>query len=721
MTGDTHKPGDRESTAGFRPRARTIVAAVLIGASLVSMAVLVAFNLFSAQDLLNDTSRTQLIEIGGSRATQIEDGVKNLKQEVVTLGADQGVRRALSDLAAGYRDIDTTLSDAQDDELVAFYENEISQKTPPGFEEPSLISLVPGDARARYLQYHYLVKNPFPPGLRSELNAARDRSAYTRAHARHHPTLRAMLETGAVDLLLIDERSGHVVYSVDKNLEFGTGLRLGPHRNSGLARAVLGELRSAGSNQAVLVDFGAYAPAGGAPTAFVAAAIREQGRSVGAIAVEVPVSSLTSITTAQGQWEATGLGDTGEVYIVGSDGLMRSDSRLALEDPEAYREQLADAGYPPEVGEAAEALGTTALVQPVDTDAARAGIAGDDFVGTGDNYLGQESLTVAAPLDIPGVEWIAVADVTTDEAYGPLRSYLWRILIAAVLLIPLVALAGVVLADRLLRPIGRITAAARRVGKGDLDVVLPDTSDDEFGEMGRRFNDMVGELRGRADALAQSDEQTTELLSAALPRRVVGRVKGGEQDIFDAVRNGTIIAISIDGLSGGQATEQEALRDFGVDLSVRLQAIADEHGIEPIHSSSSQLLYAAGLESGELEAERAVIFARAARDEAMTFAGEHILPLEFSAGLAAGEVIAGVVGTERMAFDVWGEPARNAIAREAIAEPGQVLVDESVAEALDDQSSLERVPGLMSLSGVPLSCWALQDSAAAAEPVGGTE
>jgi class 3 adenylate cyclase len=725
VTVGAHDDEERRDAPRFRPRARTVVAAVLIGASLISMAVLVAFNLFSAQDLLNDTARDQLVEIGNARAVQIEGGVQALQDEVVTLAADRGVRTALTDLGRGFREIDERLSERQRDQVVAFYENEISQKTPPGFEEPSLVGLIPGSPRAQYLQYHYLVRNPFPEGSRSELDAAPDGSSYTRAHARHHPTLRAMLEKSASDLLLIDAASEHVVYSVEKNLEFGTGLRLGPHRDTGLARAVLGKLRTAASDEAVLVDFSSYAPAGGTPTAFVAAAIREQGRIVGALAVDVPVASLTAITTAQGQWQATGLGDTGEVYIVGSDRLMRSDARLALEDPEEYSARLADAGYPDEVGQAAEGLGTTALIQPVDTQAVRAAIAGDSFVGTSQSYLGQETLTVARPLDVPGVEWIAVAEVTTDEAYGPLRGYLWRVLIVTALVIPLVALVGVLLADRLLRPIGRIADAARRVGQGDLDVELPDTSNDEFGEMGRRFNDMVGELRGRSEALARSDEQTTELLLAALPRRVVGRVKGGEQEVFDAVRNGTIIAISIGGLTAERSAELEALRDLGVNLSARLATLADEHGVEPIHSSSSQLLYAAGLESGELEAERALAFVGAVRDEAGAFAREHVLPLEFSAGLAAGEVIAAVVGSERLAFDVWGEPARSAMTRDAVAEPGQVLVDESVAEAAGDRWPLEKIKGLVGLSGDPLDCWVLHDTptagAAEAASTGGND
>lgn len=695
----------------FRLGARTIVAVVLIGASLISVAVLLAFTLVRAEELLNDTARDELVEIGESRVTQIENGVASLENEAVTIAADRGVRQALEDLTTGFNQLDDPLSPRQRQELIEAYRTGIRRATPPGVDAPPLESLVPGDVRSQYLQYHYLVRNPFPPERRSEFDMAQDGSAYSRAHKRHHPTLRALSNVGLEDLLLIDAESGHVVYSTDKRADFGTGLRTGPYRDSGLARAVLDELQTAGADEGVFVDFGAYAPAEFAPTAFAAAAIRDGGRVVGAVAVEVPSSALTAITTADGEWEATGLGDTGEIYIVGPDQLMRSDSRLFIEDSPAYVARLADTDNPPEVGEAVEAFDTTVLVQPVETEAVSAGLAGDAFVGSSQNYLGQDTLTVAAPVRIPNLQWIAVAEVTTDEAYDPLSDYIWRVLILAVILVPLVAIVGVLTSRRLLRPIRRIVGATRRVGDGELDVELPAQGNDEFDDLGRRFNEMVSELRAQSAELARADQETTELLSAALPRRLVERVKRGDREVAEAVSNATIVAISIEGLDDEQLTELETLRDLGVDLSARLDALADEHGVEPVHSASSRLIYVAGLDTRELEASRAAAFVSAARAAARAFVSSHAVQLEFSAGLAAGEVMAGVVGTERLGFGVWGDPPRRAVTREAVAQPDQILVDDVVADAIGDDWPIERVTGLMSLSGEPLSSWELGEPA----------
>ena len=65
------------------------------------------------------------------------------------------------------------------------------------------------------------------------------------------------------------------------------------------------------------------------------------------------------------------MGATGETFIVGPDELMRSNSRLFLEDPEAYKRDVIAAGTPPDVAESAIRQHGTTLVQPVATDATK--------------------------------------------------------------------------------------------------------------------------------------------------------------------------------------------------------------------------------------------------------------------------------------------------------------------------------------------------------------
>lgn len=78
----------------------------------------------------------------------------------------------------------------------------------------------------------------------------------------------------------------------------------------------------------------------------------------------------------------------------------------------------------------------------------------------------------------------------------------------AVLLILASTWAGLWFAERLSRPVGRLTGAAQRVGAGDLDVqVLEDEGDDEISMLGRYFNQMTRQLKGQRDTLLDNTRQ----------------------------------------------------------------------------------------------------------------------------------------------------------------------------------------------------------------------
>ena len=685
-------------------RARTDVAVIMVLATLVSVLLIGAFNFVEARGLLNLAVESQLLEQAESRATRLTSGLNELKDLAATAAEGTGTLEAVTDFSSGYEALDRTLTDAEVAELRAGYEAGIAAATPPGFEAPTVDELFPISDQAQYLQWEYIAQNPFE--VRSDLVDPEDGTQYSEAHAEHHPRLRdisASLRVG--DLLLIDAATSTVVYSVDKNIDFATNLASGPHRDSALATAVLDRLRSAAAGEAVLVDFEPYAPAGNIPVLFLAVGIRDEGRVVGALAIEVPNEALTELTTAGQDWEGTGLGETGEVYIVGDDLLMRSESRLWLEDPQGYLEAVAEAGYDPEIAEAVEAFGTTVLIQPADTEPVQAAQAGDLFTGRSGNYLEQGTLTVAGELDIDELNWVVVADVTTDEAAAPLRRHTRNLIILAAILIPLVVALAFLIARRILRPIDPITTAADQVRDGDIDVELSIPGRDEYADLAAKFDGVLQALRQQRSDLQRTEAETTDLLLAVLPRRLVEQYQRGERDLGEAVRDATMIAVRIVEPGVTVPTEQEDVAEHTAAISTGLIALAEQTGVEHLGSTATEGLYAAGLTSEGEEAARAVDFAAAARawiDEAAEAAG---LVVTAHFGVAAGDVFVGVVGTERLTFNVWGSPRRQAATLAAIATAGQILVDPGVASQISDEWAVEPVPELVDLAGKRLQGW----------------
>lgn len=70
---------------------------------------------------------------------------------------------------------------------------------------------------------------------------------------------------------------------------------------------------------------------------------------------------------------------------------------------------------------------------------------------------------------------------------------------------------GLWFAERLSRPIGRLAAAAERVGAGDLDArVIEAEGDDEIATLGAAFNRMTSQLKGQRMALVENHRETEE-------------------------------------------------------------------------------------------------------------------------------------------------------------------------------------------------------------------
>ena len=79
----------------------------------------------------------------------------------------------------------------------------------------------------------------------------------------------------------------------------------------------------------IRADFAPFVPARGQSVAFVAAPLFADGELVGALVAAFDPTPLDRALSAGGAWQSLGLGDEGDVLLVGSDGALRSTPRRA--------------------------------------------------------------------------------------------------------------------------------------------------------------------------------------------------------------------------------------------------------------------------------------------------------------------------------------------------------------------------------------------------------
>lgn len=247
------------------------------------------------------------------------------------------------------------------------------------------------------LQKRYITDNPNPAGEKHKLDVADGYDAYDTAHAKYHPWFRNLVKTkGYYDVFLISKK-GKVAYSVFKELDFATDLKSGEWKDTGLAEVYNKLTEDFKPGAVAFSDMAAYAPSAGAPAGFVGSPVfGDHGQALGMLVFQMPLGKINGIMK-----ERSGLGKTGETYLVGPDKLMRSDSFLS---PEHHT--VAASFADPEKGKA-------------DTEAVRLALEGKTGSDIITDYNGNPVLSSYSTVNVFGIKWAILAEIDVAEAFVP--------------------------------------------------------------------------------------------------------------------------------------------------------------------------------------------------------------------------------------------------------------------------------------------------------------
>jgi len=238
------------------------------------------------------------------------------------------------------------------------------------------------------------------------------------------------------DLYLICADHGHVMYSAAKKSDLGENLRHGDLKNSVLAKLWNKVIET---QQISVQDFEPYAPQNNEPAAFIGAPLfMANGSIYGVVALPISLDSINAIMK-----ERTGMGETGETYLVGPDRLMRSDSYL---DPVNHTVKASFAN--PSMGTA-------------DTEAVREALGGKDRAGITINYKGNSVLSCYDLVKILDMRWAIIAEIDKAEAFASLNKIQLMIGLVALVCIGAIMTFALLIASSIAKPIIRISRGLR--------------------------------------------------------------------------------------------------------------------------------------------------------------------------------------------------------------------------------------------------------------------
>ncbi len=189
-----------------------------------------------------------------------------------------------------------------------------------------------------------------------------------------------------------------------------------------------------------------------------------------------------------------------------------------------------------------------------------------------------------------------------------------------------------------------------------------------------------------------AEARVDELLTNAIPASIAARLKRGEHRIAEAYPETTVVFADIVGFTPwAQATGPARMVSLLDELFTRFDELAAVHGVEKIKTIGDSYMAAAGAPNARSDhAATAFGFAQAMLEAVDEWRRQNDLPLELRVGLASGSVVAGVIGQQRILFDLWGDTVNVAARMESSGLPGRVQLAESTWQRLPDQSGLSR-------------------------------
>jgi methyl-accepting chemotaxis protein len=302
---------------------------------------------------------------------------------------------------------------------------------------------------------------------------------------------------GYYDVFLIHP-DGNIFYSVSKEADYQTNIINGQYKDSSLGKAVRKSLQT---KQHSLSDFESYAPSNGAPAAFIVQPVMDNNQTVELLlAIQIPQEKINAIMQ-----ERTGMGESGETYLVGSDKKMRSDS---FNDPQARSMKDSFAGSVKDNG--------------VDTEAVALSANGKTSNKIIQNYKDTMVLSSFTPFDYHGFfAWSVIGEIDLAEVRKPINNLIRFILIISLVIAVLIIVLAIFLAIGISSPMVKGVNFASTIAKGDLTDRLDVDQKDEIGKlanalriMQEKLRDIVGQVKSSASNISQGTSQLNESIQS---------------------------------------------------------------------------------------------------------------------------------------------------------------------------------------------------------------
>jgi len=258
---------------------------------------------------------------------------------------------------------------------------------------------------------------------------------------------------------------------------------------------------------------------------------------------------------------------------------------------------------------------------------------------------------------------------------------------------------------RVLRPVEHLAGVADRVTEGDRSARANLSGSGEIASFGRTFDAMVDAvethlaeveatthaLESQARTLEAEQHRSEKLLLNVLPAAIADRLKDGEDTIAESYPEVTVLFSDIVGFTSmSERIGAKQVVDMLNEVFGLLDELALKHGLEKIKTIGDCYMVVAGIpDRSPTHAQQIASFALDMQETLGAYAVRSGRPFAMRTGIHTGTVVAGIVGTSKFAYDLWGDVVNIASRMESSGEPGRIQVSDAVRIRLADDYEFE--------------------------------
>ncbi|OCQ97261.1 adenylate cyclase [Oscillatoriales cyanobacterium USR001] len=230
---------------------------------------------------------------------------------------------------------------------------------------------------------------------------------------------------------------------------------------------------------------------------------------------------------------------------------------------------------------------------------------------------------------------------------------------------------------------------------------------DELGEVMEAFNQMfcrvykeINQRKKAEDILRCEQEESERLLLNILPKAIAERLKQGDINIADGFPEVTILFADIVGFTEiSSRVLPQKLVDLLNQIFSAFDRLSEQYGLEKIKTIGDNYMVAGGLPMPHPNhAEAIAEMALDMQQEMVKFSLECGEKLNIRIGINTGPVVAGVIGTKKFIYDLWGDAVNTASRMESHGIAGKIQVSAVTYQLLQDKYLFEE-RGIIQVKG----------------------